>query len=322
MNEQRAAMFWDRLLRKPTVSCAASQETRGGRRVYEKRHMRTVELPKKSDTSLGRCFLCPHECVIKEGNHGICGVRKNINGQLIAESYGQITSVALDPIEKKPLYMFHPGTMILSVGSYGCNFRCPFCQNHGIAMPKERLRCEKITPEGLVAFAQKAVAHGNIGVAYTYNEPLIGYEFVYDCAKLVRDAGLKNVLVTNGFISEEPLETILPYIDAMNIDLKGFASGFYQKIGGDLEAVKAVIKRASESCHVEVTTLVIPGENDGDVEEIAKWLADVDASIPLHLSRFFPRNEYKNREPTPREMVLELKEVAGRYLEHVFVGNV
>jgi len=267
------------------------------------------------------CHLCPHECQIPENHHGICGVRKNINGQLIAESYGEITSLALDPIEKKPLYMFHPGAKILSVGSYGCNFSCPFCQNHGIAMPKAKPHTEKITPQQLVELAQKTTAQGNIGVAYTYNEPLVGYEFVYDCAKLIKNAELKNILITNGFINTEPLQAILPYIDAMNIDLKGFNDDFYKKVGGKLDAVKNTITQASKTCHVEITTLVIPNENESHVEDIAKWLASLDPCIPLHLSRFFPRNEYVNHSPTPHETVLGLAEVARKYLKNVFVGN-
>ena len=260
-------------------------------------------------------------CKIEENHHGRCGVRKNINGKLIAESYAKITSAAIDPIEKKPLYMFHPGAKILSAGSYGCNFFCPFCQNHGIAMPKSQPQTEIITPEKLTELAQQATYGGNIGVAYTYNEPLVGFEYVYDTAKLIKAAGLKNILVTNGFISKEPLETLLPYIDAMNIDLKGFTNDFYKKVGGNAETVKNTIKRANETCHVEVTTLVIPGENERDVEEIIKWLVEIDYNIPLHLSRFFPRNKYSERTATTLETILQLAKLARKHLKHVFCGN-
>ena len=166
------------------------------------------------------CLLCPHNCQILNGKVGICGTRRNINGQLMADSYGKITSIALDPIEKKPLNMFHPGKAVLSIGSYGCNLHCPFCQNHEIAMPQNEIRTNQITPTELLALAQESIPRGNIGVAFTYNEPLVGYEFIYDSAQLIKNAGLSNILVTNGFINPDPLDTLLPYIDAMNIDLK------------------------------------------------------------------------------------------------------
>jgi len=242
-----------------------------------------------------------------------------MGGELVSESYGQISSMALDPIEKKPLHMFYPGAMILSIGSLGCNFRCQFCQNHEIAMG--HVRYEVMTPEQITNLAQETVSHGNIGVAYTYNEPLIGYEFVYDCSRLIRDAGLKNVIVTNGFINQEPLEALLPCIDAMNIDLKGFTDKFYKKINGNLESVKNTIALASDSCHVEVTTLVIPGENEEDVEPIARWLAGINPSIPLHLSRFFPRHQYEDREATSRDVIIKSAESARKHLKHVFTGN-
>ncbi|MCL2216090.1 MAG: AmmeMemoRadiSam system radical SAM enzyme [Defluviitaleaceae bacterium] len=264
------------------------------------------------------CGICPHDCMIQPGESGICGVRRNVDGLIVSESYGRVTSIALDPIEKKPLRMFHEGAMILSIGSYGCNLRCPFCQNHEIAMPRGEVRTSTSTPQEILALAQAAVSQGNIGVAYTYNEPLIGYEFVYDCARLIKSAGLKNVVVTNGFIREKPLEKLLPFIDAMNIDLKGFSEEFYKKIGGSLEPVKATIKRAAEVCHVEVTTLVIPGENERDIEPIAAWLASVNPAIPLHLSRFFPRHEYSGREATTRETILKLAEAAKGHLKFVF----
>jgi len=273
------------------------------------------------DETASQCSLCPHYCKIKENHYGRCGVRKNIHGKLIAESYAQITSAAIDPIEKKPLAMFHPGAKILSVGSYGCNFFCPFCQNHDIAMPKGQIYTEIITPEKLTALALQATQAGNIGIAYTYNEPLIGYEYVYDTAKLIKAAGLKNILVTNGFIAKEPLEMLLPTIDAMNIDLKGFTNDFYKKVGGSADTVKDTIKRASKTCHVEVTTLVIPDENESDVENIVNWLAEIDPHIPLHLSRFFPQNKYAERASTAYETMLTLAALARKQLKYVFLGN-
>ena len=270
---------------------------------------------------LVNCKLCPHECFIPKGTHGICKVRKNTDGQLIAGAYGKITSLALDPIEKKPLYMFHPGSAILSVGSYGCNLHCQFCQNHEIAMPQGEVFTKNITPEELKNIAQEAMSQGNIGVAYTYNEPLINFEFIYDCARKIHEAGIKNVLVTNGFINPVPLKVLLPYIDAMNIDLKSFTSDFYTKIGGKLENVKNTIRTAQKHCHIEVTTLLIPNENEHDIEKVAQWLSGISIDIPLHISRFFPLNKYTNREPTPPETISAAVETARRYLKNVFAGN-
>lgn len=272
-----------------------------------------------------QCGICPHRCSIEEGHTGFCGARGNIGGKVTAINYGKITSIALDPIEKKPLYRFMPGSRILSVGSYGCNLRCPFCQNCGISMADENsAETVFVTPEELAEKAATLVPRGNIGVAYTYNEPLIGYEYVMDCARLVRAGGLKNVLVTNGYICQEPLMDILPLIDAMNIDLKGYTEAFYKKLGGDLETVKNTIACAFKNCHVEVTTLVIPGENDGDgdMEALSAWLAGVSPDIPLHLSRFFPRYRYADRKPTPPEILYRLRDIASKRLKHVYLGNI
>ena len=297
-----------------------------------------------------QCGLCPHMCRIAMGAAGLCGVRENRGGRLAASGYGVVSSIALDPIEKKPLYLFHPGKAILSIGGFGCNLKCRFCQNHeisvdysdsvavyrdfGSASRKEPRpakgrgarapdggRGRQMSPDDVAKLALQTVPDGNIGVAYTYNEPLIGFEFLYDCAKLVREAGLHNVLVTNGYICPEPLDALLPFVDAMNIDLKGFSEGFYRKVGGDVETVRRTIEMASRHCHVEVTTLVIPGENEGDVEGIAAWLSSISPDIPLHLSRFFPRHQYSGRAPTPRETILALKGVAGGHLKNVFAGN-
>jgi pyruvate formate lyase activating enzyme len=254
----------------------------------------------------------------------MCGVRANMGGELIAEGYGRVSSVALDPIEKKPLYMFHPGKRVLSIGGFGCNLSCPYCQNYEISKEYGSMRqnANQMSPGDVAALAERTKPDRNIGVAYTYNEPLIGYEFVYECAELVRKAGLCNVLVTNGFINKEPLEELLPYIDAMNIDLKGYTDGFYNKVGGRLDAVKETIAICAGRCHVEVTTLVIPRENEDDVGEIAKWLSTVDPEIPLHITRFFPRYRYSDKPPTPRETIFELCETAKKHLKNVFAGNV
>ena len=285
----------------------------------------------KTENSGVRCELCPHRCLIADHAAGICGARENRGGVLAASGYGLVSSAALDPIEKKPLYMFRPGKRILSVGGYGCNLRCPFCQNFEISLeygniPEAGRRSDsrfagEITPEDIAGLAVRTVPEGNIGVAYTYNEPLINYEFLYDCAELVRGAGLCNVVVTNGYINKEPLQNLLPLIDAMNIDLKGYTDSFYKKAGGTLDAVKETIAASGGRCHVEVTTLVIPGENEGDVIGLSKWLASVDADIPLHLTRFFPRYKYAGRAPTPVETIYRLRDVAKEHLNHVFTGN-
>jgi len=269
-----------------------------------------------------KCQLCPHNCTITDGAAGVCGVRKNIGGVLYAESYGQVSSMAVDPVTKKPLFHFHPDKKILSIGSYGCNFKCPYCQNHSISM--ERPPCRYTAPDELANLAVKHVPSGNIGVAYTYNEPFINYEYLLDCAKEIKKRGLKNVLVTNGFISAEPLKLILPVIDAMNIDLKSFDESFYKRIGGRLDAVKETIVTSIGACHVEVTTLIIPGLNDGDGEiaALAGWLASVDDGCPLHISRFFPRYRMAENETTPRATIDRLAGIAGKYLKYVYKGNV
>jgi len=269
------------------------------------------------------CGLCPHRCRVPENAAGFCKVRENIGGRLYAAGYGLVSSIALDPIEKKPLYMFHPGSNVLSVGGFGCNFNCPFCQNAKISRDFDMPRAKYIPPEKLVEFAAKTVPEGNIGVAYTYNEPLVGYEYLLDCARLVHEAGLLNVVVTNGYISRGPLKAQLPFTDAMNIDVKGFSDGFYRKLGGRLEDVKGTVALAHSMCHVEITTLIIPGENDSEEEIalLAKWIASLDDKIPLHLSRFFPRRSYSDREPTSCGKIHSLHEIAKKYLKNVFALN-
>ena len=271
-----------------------------------------------------RCELCFHHCELDENQTGLCRARGCQDGRIIPLNYGKLTSLALDPIEKKPLRRFRPGSLVLSVGSFGCNLRCPFCQNHEISMAGDgQLQTVELSPEQLAAKAAELVPQGNIGVAYTYNEPLIGYEYVRDCAALVHERGLVNVLVTNGTIEEALWRELLPLIDAANIDLKGFTAAWYRKLGGDLDTVKRSIAIAAERCHVEVTTLLIPGENDSveEVRELVRWLAGIDPDIPLHLSRFFPRYRMTDLPPTPVEKVYRLADEARAYLTYVYTGN-
>ena len=266
------------------------------------------------------CRLCHHDCVISEDRLGWCGVRRNIGGTLYAESYGRITSLALDPIEKKPLNRFFPGRSILSAGSYGCNMNCAFCQNYAIS--KAKPRTVYLPPEQLTELATETP--GSLGVAFTYNEPLISVEYILDTAPLLRERGMKTVLVTNGMIMPEPLAALLPHIDAMSIDLKAFSPEFYRRHGGELDTVKHSIARAARDCHVEVITLVIPKENDSDTEidALAVWLASLSPDIPLHLSRFFPCRDMPDTPVTPLKTLHSLKSVAERSLRYVYIGNV
>lgn len=267
-----------------------------------------------------RCDLCPHSCVLNEGKVGICRGRKNIGGKLYAINYKLAVSLALDPIEKKPLYHFYPGTEILSTGTRGCNFRCRFCQNWNISQGEVPTR--EISPREL---AEEAASFNSIGLAYTYSEPLIWYEFVLDTSKEIRKRGLKNVLVTNGFINEEPLQSLLPYIDAMNVDIKSTEDPFYKELcSGWLEPVLRTVRMAHESgCHVEITNLIIPTLNDSDdhFHKLAGWISELSPDIPLHFSRYFPH--YKMRtEPTPVETLSRARSIAMEKLNYVYVGNI
>jgi len=265
-----------------------------------------------------------HACRLKEGQTGSCRVRTNRGGKIRSDSYGAVTSLALDPIEKKPLNRFHPGSCILSVGSFGCNMHCPFCQNAEISQVSEKsAEYVRMTPEELASKASALVPEGNIGVAYTYNEPLTFWEFVRDTSVKVHAADLLNVMVSNGMASDAVLDRILPLIDAWNIDVKTFREDLYEKWGGSLAAVKNTVIRAHEHAHVELTMLIIPGENDSteEMKELSSWIADISPDIPLHISRFFPRWKMKDREPTPVERIYALAETAGENLKYVYRGN-
>ncbi len=272
------------------------------------------------------CPICPHHCSLELGQTGLCGGRANVDGAVVSTNYGRLTSLSLDPIEKKPLQNFYPGSYILSVGSYGCNLRCSFCQNHEISMAGPESVLYNLPPEDLIGMAVK-YSHerrGNLGVAFTYNEPFVSYEYVRDCAELLHDVSLKTVLVTNGMISAEPLEKILPLIDAMNIDLKGFTSAYYDWLGGDLETVKAAIAQSMHAgCHVEVTTLIVPGKNDSETEMEAEaaWLASVSRELPLHISRFFPQYQVRDIPETSAETIQRLCTIAKKHLKYVYAGN-
>lgn len=271
------------------------------------------------------CPACFRHCRIREGGTGFCRARGNEGGKIVCFNYGKVTSLALDPIEKKPLARFYPGSMILSVGSFGCNMACPFCQNDAISRADEgSVQWRYLPPEELAAMARQLEPSGNIGVAYTYNEPMVGFEFVRDTARLVRDLGMKNVVVTNGAFTEETLLEVLPWIDAFNIDLKGFTQAWYRELGGDLETVKRFIIRAAQLAHVELTTLIVPGKNDseGEMRQLSQWIASLSRGIPLHVTRFFPRREYFANSPTDIELLRRLAEVAEECLDTVVVGNV
>lgn len=272
------------------------------------------------------CGICPHACRLREGQTGLCHARIAEGGRVVDANYGRVTSLALDPIEKKPLARFRPGSKVLSVGSYGCNLRCPFCQNASIACAGPRdVPWREVTPAELVEAAASLTDEGNIGIAYTYNEPLVGFEFVRDTGRLAHEHGLANVLVSNGYVNDGPLREVAPLIDAANIDLKGFTQDFYDLVDGDLATVKHTIEvlAATPGCHLEVTTLVIPGLNDSEREiaDAAQWLASLDRAIPYHITRFFPCHRLTDRPATPPATVHHLADIARRYLKHVYVGN-
>ena len=276
------------------------------------------------------CKVCFRNCNIPEGGLGFCGARTCTDGEVTAANYGRVTSLALDPIEKKPLARFMPGSYILSAGSYGCNLRCPFCQNYQISWSEEAFRfadrAEYIPPDELAQIALSCRDRGNIGVAFTYNEPLIGYEYIRDTAKLVHEQGMVNVIVTNGTADLQVLAELAPYIDAMNIDLKGFTDRYYNEVlGGDRAMTMAFIEEAAKHCHVELTTLIVPGENDSEDEmrSMTEWISSLTngVEIPLHISRFFPRFRMTDRDATKVRLVYRLADVARERLRYVYTGN-
>lgn len=273
------------------------------------------------------CRLCPHNCLIGKNKPGLCKARLYLDDKLTAAGYGRVSALGLDPIEKKPLRNFYPGSWILSLGSYGCNMRCAFCQNDAISQNRvlidfpKRTETGYYTPEEILrkAYGQPK----NIGIAFTYNEPLINIEYVMETALLFKASGQKVVLVTNGLINAEPLDDLLPMVDALNIDVKGFSKAIYKKLGGDLDTVKYTVQTAAARCHVEVTALIVPGENDSpeEMESLTDWLAAVNPHIPLHISRFFPRYLMREKPATPIETLNEMSAIARRRMRHVYLGN-
>lgn len=283
--------------------------------------MKRARYWKKTDSGIV-CALCPHHCSIKDGGAGRCGVRRAREGELFAEGYGLVSSANLDPMEKKPLYHFYPGSQIFSVGGWGCNLACAFCQNWQISQHFVR-ESRAATPETVV---KQALAVRSVGIAYTYNEPLVGIEFVMDCASLAREQGLRNVLVTNGYVCAQPAGDLLPLIDAANVDIKSMNEDFYAKhCRAELQPVLDFCRRAiSAGCHLEVTNLIIPGLNDDDsaIEALAEWVGEnLGKTVPVHLSGYHP--DYKmNVSATPASALERAFKICGKYLPYVYVGNV
>jgi len=282
--------------------------------------MKEAAFYEKLEDGRAHCHLCPHECRIKEKGYGICRTRQVEGGTLYAINYAEVASMAYDPIEKKPLYHFYPGSTIFSIGGNGCNLGCLFCQNWEISQAEVPTR--RVEPEKAVELAQQ---HRSLGIAYTYSEPLVWFEYVMDCAKLARGKGLKNVLVTNGLINPEPLQALIPWIDALNIDVKSMSEEFYKKIcKGPLAPVLRTAEVASKGCLVEITNLIIPTLNDseGDIRRLVDWIAErLGLDTPLHFSRYFPHYQMQIHS-TPVETLMRAWEIAKEKLSYVYVGNI
>lgn len=281
-----------------------------------------ISLTTKTDDKL-ECLLCPHNCKLSLGKTGICGVRKNTGEKVELMTYGVISGYSLDPLEKKPLYHFFPGFNILSVGSYGCNMRCDFCQNYQISQNVPARMTTDFSINKIINDAK--ASNKNIGISFTYNEPIISFEFMRDIAERAKEEGLHTVMVSNGYVNREPLEEIISFIDAFNIDLKAFNNDFYRKLtGAELEPVKNSLKQIARSGkHLEVTTLIIPGQNDSGKEMAlqTEWMAtELGRDIPFHISRYFPM--HKRDDPsTPESLLQELSDIAAGNLDYVYTGN-
>ncbi len=290
--------------------------------------LKEAMLYKKTDGDKVSCFLCGHHCLISNGKFGVCRVRENREGILYTHAYGDIIAQGIDPIEKKPLYHFLPGSKSFSIAAIGCNFRCGFCQNWQISQVKEAkasgLRSETVKPEEVV---KQAAQTGSKSISYTYTEPTIFFEYAYEISQLAKREGLFNVFVTNGYMTEEMIQTIHPGLDAANIDLKSFRDGYYRKVcGGRLAPVLTSIELMKKlNIWIEVTTLLLPGQNDSEEElkDIANFLAGLDASIPWHISRFYPQYKMENLESTPIEALAQAYDIGKKAgLHYVYLGNV
>ncbi|MDP8222282.1 MAG: AmmeMemoRadiSam system radical SAM enzyme [Candidatus Lernaella stagnicola] len=278
----------------------------------------TARFQTKLEGQQCRCELCPRHCVIDLDGEGFCGHRANRDGNLIAVRYGQVAALAIDPIEKKPLYHFHPGSPILSVGANGCNLACRFCQNWHLSTG--RVNTRYLSPEALAA---EAGGTDSIGVAFTYNEPTVWFEYIIDNARLLHDAGRVVVLVTNGYLESEPWDELCGHVDAMNIDVKGDDAFYRSLTGGRLAPVRRNVEAAWRAgVHVEVTNLLVTDANDDprQVRELVSWLASVSPLIPLHLSRYFPNHRHE-APPTPIARLEAAVEIAREQLQFVYAGN-
>jgi pyruvate formate lyase activating enzyme len=280
-------------------------------------------LYERLDNNAVHCFLCRHNCVIASSQTGFCKVRKNIKGVLYSNVYGELVALNIDPIEKKPLYHFYPGSLSYSIATIGCNFRCGFCQNWQIS--QEGFKAAKnLKPSDIISAAKDS---GSVSISYTYTEPTIFFEFAYDTAKAAKKEGLSNIFVSNGYMSLKAIDMIAPYLDAANIDLKSFSEDFYIRnckghLGPVLDSIRYMLKKG---IWVEITTLIIPGENSSKEElaKIADFIASIDPNIPWHISRFYPDYRFSDREPTPVKLLLEAKEIAQRAgLRYVYLGNI
>jgi pyruvate formate lyase activating enzyme len=277
------------------------------------------------DNQKVQCLLCPHRCLLDPGKYGLCHTRINKDGLLYTESYGILSAISTDPIEKKPLYHFYPGRNILSIGSFGCNLTCDFCQNCEISQIDEKTlsRHSFRDPDDIVS---KAFMHrSNIGLAYTYNEPTVYYEYMIRCAAKIKEHNLNNVMVTNGYINHAPLENLLPLMDAFNVDLKSFRNTFYKnRSGAGLKPVLDTIGRIARSgCHLELTFLIIPGHNDDEKEwkEMLAWIADhCGRETILHVSRYYPHFKMHD-PPTPLSTINKFLEIARERVDFVYPGN-
>ncbi|MDO9507743.1 MAG: AmmeMemoRadiSam system radical SAM enzyme [Thermovirgaceae bacterium] len=273
----------------------------------------------KGDNGDVRCTLCPRSCNVNPGETGACGARKNIDGKLVSLNYG-LMCAAIDPIEKKPLFHWRPGSRILSLGTFGCNLFCPFCQNAHLSRAVTGSGLEKAAPEDVLSLVCDA---GIDSAAFTYNEPSVWFEFVLETSRLLKSHGVASVLVTNGFISPDPLEILLQTTDALNIDLKGFSDETYSRLGGSLEPVlRTIFTALSKNLHVEITHLVVPGINDSleEFEAMIHWVKEMSQGIPLHISRYFPAHGW-DRPPTPLQDIKLRMDIASRHLDFVYSGN-